>query len=204
MNDEKAISNDACEEALPQNDPPLAQETETTVVRDESLPQAEISDAVDSEEDPEISADPVQDPDPSAAPHPDSDPKADLDQLRGELKQLQKELADQRNFYQRVEKDYEEFRTLYPDTPISALPDRVWDDVRCGIPIAAAYALAEQRQRRLSEQAESVNRQNSQLSSGALLGTEPEFFTPAEVRAMSREDVRKNYSKIVSSMKQWN
>ncbi len=204
MNDENAISNDACEETLPQNGSSASQEAGTDERRMDPALQSNPTEALDSEENPAISADSMQDSDPAAASDPDADKTADLEQLRGELKRLQNELSAQKDFYQRVEKDYEEFRTLYPNTPISELPDRVWDDVRCGIPIAAAYALAEQRNRRLSEHADSVNHRNSCLSSGALIGTEPEFFSPSEVRAMSREEVRKNYTKILSSMQQWN
>ena len=203
MNDENAISNDACEEALPQNGSSTAQEAENDCGRGDPEHPIDTPEAQALEADPAIFPDPVQDPDFAVAPDLDADKAADVEQLRGELKRLQQELSAQKDFYRRVEKDYEEFRTLYPNTPLSELPDRVWDDVRCGIPIAAAYALAEQRMRRLSEQADGINRRNNQLSSGAVLATEPAFFSPSEVRAMSREEVRKNYSKILDSMKNW-
>lgn len=35
------------------------------------------------------------------------------------------------------------------------------------------------------------------------IGEGKEFFSPQEVRAMSREDIRKNYSRIIESMKRW-
>jgi hypothetical protein len=43
------------------------------------------------------------------------------------------------------------------------------------------------------------------MSTGSLgKDTTESFFTPNEVRAMSRSEIRKNYSKILESMKKWN
>ena len=93
---------------------------------------------------------------------------------------------------------------LYPQTPLSSLPDNVWQDVKQGIPLAAAYALAERRRAYTEALASSTNEQNKKCSAGAISSTENEYFSPSEVRAMSQGEVRANYQKIMRSMQKWN
>lgn len=57
---------------------------------------------------------------------------------------------------------------------------------------------------RASVQAQQVNAHNELRSSGRLAQRGDEgYFSPDEVRAMSREAVRDNYDGIVRSMKHW-
>ena len=71
------------------------------------------------------------------------------------------------------------------------------------IPLAAAFALEERKKLLLKERAEAVNAENRQRSSGSVTGTENVYFSPAEVRAMSQAEVRRNYNLIIESMKSW-
>ena len=68
---------------------------------------------------------------------PDSDPAQDagakLVQLREELTDLEEKIAEQKAAYQRLERECAEFRELYPETPLSSLPDSVWADVQAGV-----------------------------------------------------------------------
>ncbi len=127
-----------------------------------------------------------------------------LEQLRSELNQLREALSAQNEKMLQLGNEYEEFFALYPNTPLSSLPDSVLDDVRRGIPLAAAFALHERRHRLAETNAEKYNLENQRRSSGAVTGTEPEYFSPVEVRAMSAAEVRENYSKIMQSMQKWN
>lgn len=217
MNDEDLVSTNALEATPPSDDPFAAQnaetgesaEEETAKGADPCQPIAECAISEDGGETvpalhPALSDDSVSDSDPVLPENPDSSEAQSLEQLRDELKHLREEIREREDFYGRVGREYEEFRTLYPGVSLSDLPDGVWKDVKCGIPIAAAYALAEQRRQRLAEQADAVNRTNAARSSGSLSGTDPEIFTSAEVRAMSRDEVRRNYQKIMNSMKKWN
>ncbi len=181
------IGNDARQEVG-------GQDSEVAVTNDEEA----------SSVDPEISADsdPHSDPDHSAPAQ--ADPEEQLRQLRDELRQLRAELAQQDALLSRMGAECEEFYALYPQTPISSLPDNVWDDVKQGIPLAAAYALAERRRAYTQALADSTNKQNVKCSSGALSSTENEYFSPAEVRAMTQAEVRANYQKIMRSMQKWN
>ena len=123
--------------------------------------------------------------------------------MRDELNRLQNELALRDARLEQISREFEEFNTLYPNTPLSAVQDRVWEDVRRGIPIAAAYALEQRRLEQTARAAAISNSQNASRSSGALNPTESDYYSPDEVRAMSQKEVRANYQKIIQSMQKW-
>ncbi len=54
-----------------------------------------------------------------------------------------------------------------------------------------------------AERAARINERNSRMSSGKIGGGESQYFTAAEVRAMSQSEVHANYKKIIESMKRW-
>ena len=99
--------------------------------------------------------------------------------------------------------EYAEFCELYPDLSTEDLPDDVWESVRQGVPLSAAYALFEQRRRRTLEKAQLRNLENKQRSSGSVEGGSADYFSADEVRAMSQTEVRANYQKILLSMQKW-
>ncbi len=124
--------------------------------------------------------------------------------LRAELDSLKRELEENRAFYSRLDGECAEFSSLYPDVSITSLPDTVWQSVKKGVPLSAAYALEVRRAEVKAQRARQVNRDNSEMSSGALGNdNRNSFFSPAEVRAMSAAEVRANYSKIIESMSKW-
>ena len=132
--------------------------------------------------------------------------ESELEQLRSELKQLREELAlrDARTQQEeRVTRDVAEFCTLYPEVPISTLPTEIWQDVEKGNSLAAAYALAEKKKALFLKNATESNTTNRARSSGAIKNTENFEFSPAEVRAMTSEEVRANLPKIMCSMQKW-
>ena len=139
--------------------------------------------------------------DPPSVPN---DPSlARMDALERELASL-KELLEKRDAQAaRMEKELDEFTALYPHISTRTLPDSVWEDVARGVPIAAAYALAERRRSREAEIANETNQINKARSSGALTGTESDYFSPSEVRSMTPSEVRSNYNKILYSMQKW-
>ncbi len=134
---------------------------------------------------------------------PEKDPLADLTSLREEVKRLERELTEHQNTLQRMGVECEEFRTLYPDVPLSQLGDDVWESVRRGVPIAAAHALSERKKLCLQKRAESENLANRERSPGALVSQPNGFFSYDEVRLMSAEEVRRNYHNIMLSMQKW-
>ena len=120
--------------------------------------------------------------------------------LRREAETLRAELAAER----RVSAELREFCSLYPETPAEAIPDSVWEKVKDGIPLSAAYALYERHQfctRQAADAAQASSRARSSGAAGSGMTEMP--YTPDEVRAMSPEEVHRNYTAIVASMKRW-
>ena len=97
----------------------------------------------------------------------------------------------------------DEFRGLYPELAEGDIPDAVWDEVRGGLPLAAAYALWERREQVRRSTAEQVNRKNASGAWGRADAAAEDCLSPDEVRGMSPREVRDNYARIMESMKHW-
>lgn len=125
--------------------------------------------------------------------------------LRAELEALRTELEEKKKVFERMSREIGEFSEIFPERSVNTIPDSVWESVKAGIPLAAAYALYERKNAVRADAASRINERNGEKSTGAIGRTSTEnFYTPDEVRAMSRSEVRKNYSKIIESMKKWN
>lgn len=134
----------------------------------------------------------------------EADNLSEIASLKAEILSLRAQLENERAVYSRMNEECAEFNLLYPSVSISSLSDSIWESVKKGVPIAAAYALEERRAAVADMKAQSVNATNRQLSSGSIeANSAEEFYTPDEVRAMSPSQVRENYSKIISSMSKW-
>ncbi|MBR2926974.1 MAG: hypothetical protein IKC31_05310 [Clostridia bacterium] len=144
---------------------------------------------------------PASDSDPRTSPS--TDEGDELARLRSELTQLKEELAARELRNQRLREDYIEFSTLYPEADPDTLPDRVWEQVKRGVPLAAAYALEEKKQAVAKDQARAINNANQARTAGIVRSDETEYFSVDDVRVMSQAEVHKNYSKILQSMKKW-
>ena len=124
----------------------------------------------------------------------------ELAALRAEAEALRNELSAQR----RLAGQLREFSALCPETAAEEIPESVWDAVKGGLPLAAAYALHERRAVLARAEAEAEREKAHVRSSGALEGGGGDlFYSPAEVRAMNAAQVRQNYSAILASMQRW-
>ncbi len=150
-----------------------------------------------------LSAASVPAPDPDFGASFAADTRDQLERLQNELTHLREQIALQQELTVRVDRECSEFGELYPNIPLNTLPDSVWQDVEKGVPLAAAFALAERRRTVLQKRAEESNLSNLARTVGGVAASDSEYFSSDEVRAMSREEVRKNYSKIMQSMKRW-
>ncbi len=130
-------------------------------------------------------------------------PADDTAALAAEVDRLRDELARRDAMSERMARESEELYALYPDLDLRTLPDSVWEDVRRGVPIAAAYALAERKRVYREQKAAICNQVNRDRSTGAIDGAGSDYFSPAEVRQMSAAEVRKNYTSIMHSMQKW-
>lgn len=135
-------------------------------------------------------------------------PDEELERLKSQISSLREELTaleEMKKHSERVLSEVNEFTMLFPEKSIDALPEEVWDQVRCGNSLAASFALYEKKRAYNEEKAMGVNKKNANLSAGmAGMNTSSEYFTMEQVRAMSRAEVKQNYSKIRESMKRWN
>ncbi len=129
----------------------------------------------------------------------------ELETLRAQVSELTELLAKKQAEAEKIEAQLGDFYSLFPDTAVDALPDEVWEDVKKGNSLAASYAIYQRKMQLQAERIKKVNEKNASLSAGKA-GTDAgaEFYSPDEVRAMSREEVRTNYSKIIRSMQKWN
>lgn len=130
---------------------------------------------------------------------PASDGEDELAQLRARVCELEAQIEQR----ERVGRECEEFEQYFPDVPLRAVPDEVWGRVRTGVPLSAAYALYEARSRRESETAQREAERHAMMSVGIPDEAGRDYFSPAQVRAMSQREVRENYDRIFESMRHW-
>lgn len=130
-----------------------------------------------------------------------------IDSLLSEIAALKEQIAKLEALKQteaRILAEIGDFVALFPDVPVEELPDEVWESVRAGAPLAASYALYERKKVSEAKRIAAINAKNASRSPGAAgTDTASEYFTPDEVRRMSRAEVHANYSKIKESMKKW-
>lgn len=129
--------------------------------------------------------------------------RADLAELREEVKRLREALASKDAAVTRMREECDELWELYPGITVEALPDEVWEAVRRGIPVAAAVALSERKKFLTVQRAAAANAENRMRSSGAFEHAKNSYFSPDEVRSMSVTEVRENYQSILKSMQKW-
>ena len=129
------------------------------------------------------------------------------DALLSEINALKEELArrdalDEDN--RRMLRECEQFKEYFPNSELSSLPDEVWEKVKGGLPLAASYALYERREALRRERAKELNSRNEKMSAGSVKrGGEEKYYSPSEVRSMTRDQIRSNYSDVIESMRHW-
>ena len=124
--------------------------------------------------------------------------RAEIDKIRAELEGISSKRSE---FISEIK----EFTSIFGAESVSKIPEEVWESMNRGVPLAAAYALYEKKAIQRAELTEIVNKKNASMSAGAINNAiAPGFFSPTEVRAMSAKEVKKNYNRIIESMKKWN
>lgn len=120
------------------------------------------------------------------------------------LKTKISELETQRDTQTRILEELSDFNALFPTVEMEDIPECVWESVKKGTPLIASYALYEKRLAAEEARIAKINAANALRSPGiAGKDTASEYFTPDEVKKMSRSEVHANYSKIKESMKKW-
>lgn len=139
------------------------------------------------------------------APIGETAAESELETLREEVRRLTEELEAKAAIADKIAAQIGEFTELFPDVAMDSVPDSVWESVKSGSSLAAAYALYARKLYVNEQRTGGINKRNAYNSAGAVgRGAAAEYFSPDEVRAMSQKEVRANYSKIIESMKKWN
>ena len=103
-----------------------------------------------------------------------------------------------------MEEDIRRFKEYFPDVTAADIPEEVWAEVAEGVSLTHAYALYRAAISAEDAKAQSLNRVNADRS--APLGTEGDpntALTQEQVENMSPQAVKKNYNRILSSLKNW-
>jgi len=145
---------------------------------------------------------------------------------KGVPEDIAKEIVENREFREEVkaketaaqaearkQKEAAEFVKEYPGIKGEDIPQSVWKDVEQGIPLLYAYAKHDAATKSVKmaelEKRASVaakNEESAASTPGSITGTVAggqDFFSEEAVSAMSRDDVVKNYDKIMASRKHW-
>jgi hypothetical protein len=125
--------------------------------------------------------------------------KRDRQERLTEKQQAQKESDKQKEFL--------DFVTEFPDVKPEQIPSEVWQLKKDkSLSLTDAYIRHEHNQLKSQVEATKINQQNGGASTGAISGQGTpgnSFFSEAQVKTMSQEDVAKNYDTIMESMKSW-
>ena len=127
----------------------------------------------------------------------------DVEVLRARILELEETIAQREALVDRMTRECEEFERYFPEASLRQVPLEVWSRVQAGIPLAAAYALYERGVRNQRLAAREQNARNEAYLPSAPAPAESRYFSPAQVRAMSRREVRENYDRIFESMRHW-
>ena len=146
---------------------------------------------------------------PDNSDEPDEPDKPDvpdeIETLRAEVAALRGALEAKEREHSRMLGEIGDFSEVFPERTLEEVPTEVSQQVKGGVPLAAAYALYEKRTAAHNKLVEQVNMRNTEQSAGALGGAgDYNYFSPSEVRRMSATEVKANYKMIIESMKKWN
>ena len=133
--------------------------------------------------------------------HPSfADPSVDPARQDAEGRALPGRGETQPDARKRAHDELVEFFELYPDVRFSEIPLSVRESA---LPLSAAYALYEKRAERIAERARAENERNLTRSAGGVTDGDAGYYTPEEVRRMTREEVRASFDAVMRSMKRW-
>ncbi len=136
------------------------------------------------------------------------DPELIISSLNEKISALESELNAYKEASERqqfIAEQINEFNELFPEIAVRSLPDEVWESVKRGNSLAAAYSVYERRVAEAARKIELINQRNASAAAGAAGRSAPkEYFTADEVRKMSPAEVRANYAGIRRSMEKWN
>lgn len=106
---------------------------------------------------------------------------------------------------EKLGEDIKCFRELFPDVSADAIPDEVWGSVGEGMTLSGAYAIYQRKMDILGKRAEVINAELERSTPIGLAENDSDsFVSSGEVENMSPSEIKKNYKKILLSLKKWN
>ena len=135
------------------------------------------------------------------------EPSESIDSLKEVIFDLQAKISNleaEKKAQERILEELGDFTSLFPDVQIDEIPESIWESVKKGTSLAASYALYEKRKLAEQQRIAQINAKNAAKAAGvAGVHTANEYFSPDEVRKMSRSEVHANFAKIRKSMEKW-
>ncbi len=104
---------------------------------------------------------------------------------------------------QSMKEDIKRFREYFPDVKPEDIPESVWNDAANGIPLSNAYALYIRIKDESDGKAREFNQYTDERSVPVGNDESEAPYTKEEVESMPPSAVKKNYKKILNSIKGW-
>lgn len=104
---------------------------------------------------------------------------------------------------QAMKGDIEQFRKYFPDVSADMIPEEVWKEAANGIPLAYSYALYIKSKADSEDRAAEINRYNEERALPVGNDESETPYSKEDVEGMTPSAVRKNYKKILNSIKSW-
>ena len=137
----------------------------------------------------------------------DSNDTENIESLKEVIFDLQAKISNleaEKKAQERILEEIGDFNSLFPEVSIDEIPESIWESVKKGTSLAASYALYEKRKLAEAQRIAKINESNAKRAAGvAGVHTANEYFSPDEVRKMSRSEVHANFAKIRKSMEKW-
>ncbi len=129
-------------------------------------------------------------------------------ELLDEIKESRKYMREEKSRAEeqkKVDGDIELFRELFPEVSADSIPSEVWDEVGKGASLTGAYAIFQRKNDILGIRAENFNKGLEKTAPINITeGDGESFITSGDVESMSPAEIKKNYKKILLSLKKWN
>ena len=136
------------------------------------------------------------------AENTDAEKEKETERLKAELEALRSQIArSEKERSQRAE-----FLDLFPDVGEEQIPEEVYKYAKeSGASLAASYAVYHRKLQLAKEKAEKraleTQRKSPGPMGGSAYGLSERLFTTDEIRAMSADEVKRNYKQIMKSLK---
>lgn len=140
----------------------------------------------------------------------ESEQSSEIKRLSDEIAALRARLESTENGHtheiqsERLASELSELSRFFPDVTPDEIPESVWQKVREGGSLAGSFALWRYSEEREKKRIGERNDANRRMSAGSVAGhASPSYYSPDEVKKMTRSQVREHYDDVIESMRHW-